>query len=268
MKNKYDIRFIIFAVTFTLACLTVSTNRINGYFGYSTTDLLLVKYAVVFCCVFAVTMLNKRNAEKMVNYTCIFNTLLVFLMIFDFYIFNISGTEEYYRMWWICIIFIANAGFFSALALRSGNDFFKLSKRYWLGFTPIYFATFLIVFLRLNTEYFSVNFEIGKGLFSYTDYMISNFHNNTWPVFDLAGNIAFFIPVVFMIKSIFTRLNDIAVLTIGLALPFIIEGYQFIFKCGAVDIDDIITNCSGILIGFAFAQIIKKYTEKRQQYRI
>ncbi|MCM1286614.1 MAG: VanZ family protein [Acetobacter sp.] len=258
MKNKYDIRFIIFAVTFALSCLTVSTNRISGYFGYSTTDILLLKYAVVFCCVFAAALFNKSNAQKMVNFTCICNIAIIFLFIFDFYIFNISGTEEYYRMWWICIIFIANAGFYSGLALCFDSDFFTLSKKYWLGFTPTYFATFLIVFLRLNTKYFSVNFEIGKGLFSYTDYMISNFHSNTWPVFDLAGNIAFFIPVVFMVKSFFTKLNDLTALLVSLTVPFIIEGYQFIFKCGAVDIDDIITNCSGIIIGFIFLQIFKK----------
>lgn len=265
MKNGGKIRFAVFALTFVLSCFTVSTDKIKGYFGYSSTDMLIFKYLIIFCCVLVATVINIKQIKKAVYLTAIFNCIFIFIFLFDYYVTRLSGSIDYYRMWWLSAFYIANAAFYCGLYLCFCDDFYRLSRVFWLGFTPAHFASSLIIFLRLDTSYFSLNTKPGNGLLGQMDYLISHFHGNSWPLFNLVGNVVFFIPAPFIIKAVFPRLKGYAVLIISLIIPFIIEGYQYIFKRGAVDIDDIITNTLGILTGFFISIIFKKIYDNIKQ---
>ena len=46
---------------------------------------------------------------------------------------------------------------------------------------------------------------------------------------------------------------------IGFITPLFVEAYQMIFKCGQVDIDDIVLNFGGFLIAFIVYIAIYKH---------
>ncbi len=259
MTNITDkIKYFIFIVTYTLSCFTVTTNRVTGYFSYKSTDMLIVKFIIVFLFVFASVILNRRNLKYVINYSSIFINILLALFIFDYFITNFSGTDSYYRMWWLSIIYIANAGLYIAFTLVCRNDFEILSKKFWLSFLPTYIFTFLLVFARKPNIYYDVNLKFGNGLLSSVDYLISHFHINTWPLFNFVGNVAFFIPISFILRTLLPKIKNYQIFLIGILIPFCVEGYQYIFKCGSVDIDDIVFNLSGFLIGFLSMHIENK----------
>ncbi|MCH5320480.1 MAG: VanZ family protein, partial [Eubacterium sp.] len=245
------------------SCFTVTTNRITGYFSYTTTDRLIFKFVIVFLFVIATVLLNKNQLNYTINYSSVFINVLLVIFVFDYFVTNFSGTNSYYRMWWLCIIHIANAGLYIGLSLCCKYDFKKLAKKLLLSFLPTYIFTFLLIFARKPNSYFEVNLKLGEGLISSLDYLISHFHGNTWPLFNFVGNIAFFIPIPFFIKAVFPKIKIYQIFFAGLLVPFFVEGYQFIFKCGSVDIDDIVFNVSGFLVGFIALLIENKIHFKK-----
>ncbi len=247
MKIKNLFRFIFFIIVYSASCLTISTNRFSGYFSYTTTINLLAKFCIIFIFVFIAVLINKQNEKQVIAYSSVFINIVLLLYIFDFYVTQISGNNIYYRMWWLSAIFIAQAALFTGGRIMGYNHF---SKKFWLSFLPTYIFTFILIFIRKPFTYFEVNLKIGDGVFSTIDYLISHFKGNTWPLFNLVGNVVYFVPLPFFVKTIFGRLKNSSVLFISLIVPFFIEGYQYILKCGSVDIDDIVLNLSGVIIGF------------------
>lgn len=248
ISNK--IKYIFFVITYILSCLTISTDKFQGYLGYSSTDRLLIKFLLVFLFVLLATTINKKQQERIVEFSGIFLNVLLVFFAFDYFVANISGSENYYKMWWLSIIYIANTALYIGVSVSRQSGFDKLSRKLWLSFLPFYIFSFLIIFARKPNSYFEVNLKFGNGLISYLDYMISHFHGNTWPLFNFVGNVVFFIPIAFLIKAVFPKIKKYQIFIIGLIVPFCVEGYQYIFKCGSVDIDDIVFNISGFTIGF------------------
>lgn len=251
IKRNDKIKYILFIVTYILSCLTISTDQFGGYLGYSDTDKLLIKFALVFFFVLTVTLINRKQQDKITEFSGIFLNVLLLFFLFDYFVTNISGSSSYYRMWWLSTIFIANAGLYIGLSVSRQENFKRISRRFWLSFLPTYIVSFLLVFARRPNTYFEVNLKFGNGLISYLDYMISHFHGNTWPLFNFVGNVVFFIPISFLLKAVFTKIKPYQIFMIGIIAPFCVEGYQYIFKCGSVDIDDIVFNLTGFIAGFA-----------------
>lgn len=247
MIKKQNILFAFFIIAYTISCLTISSNQFGGFFSYTTTLNLIVKFIFIFVLVFIATAINKCNEKKVVNYTAVALNAILCLYLFDYYFTNISGSEMYYRMWWLSAIFIAQGAYFIAAKIAGYKNF---AKKFWISFLPTYLCSFIIIFLRKPFTYFSVNLKLGNGVLSTADYLISHISGNTWPLFNLVGNIIFFIPIPFFIKILFHNLKNYQIFLISAVLPYFIEGYQYIFRCGDVDIDDILLNTTGLIIGF------------------
>ncbi|MCC8073430.1 MAG: VanZ family protein [Clostridiales bacterium] len=258
-RRKNNFLFAIFIITYSLACLTISTNRFGGYFSYSTTPALFVKYALVLVFVFFATVINKNNIEKITKYAFIFMNIILVLFIADNHFFNFSGTEVYYRMLWLSDIYITQFSFYIGLfAVIKKESFNKYSRKFWLAVTPTYIYSFAYIFIREPNTYLYTNFKLGQGLLSEFDYLKSHFIGNVWPVFNLVGNIVFFTPVAHLLHALFPKMKKIFIILIGILIPFLIEGYQYVLKCGSVDIDDIFLNESGFIIGFVLMIIEQK----------
>ena len=65
ISNK--IKYIFFVITYILSCLTISTDKFQGYLGYSDTDKLLIKFSLVFLFVLLAAIINKKQQESKVN---------------------------------------------------------------------------------------------------------------------------------------------------------------------------------------------------------
>ncbi len=74
-------------------------------------------------------------------------------------------------------------------------------------------------------------------------------------------NVAVFVPIGFFVakqKSLKTWKGWLATICLGMGLSLVIEILQFIFKKGTCEIDDVINNTLGCLIGILVAYMIKK----------
>lgn len=77
---------------------------------------------------------------------------------------------------------------------------------------------------------------------------------------NLVANIVTFMPLGFFVALLFKRFNNIIIMAQFSILTILsIELIQFIFNVGVFDIDDIILNSLGCIIGFGFYKAIKGF---------
>ncbi len=80
---------------------------------------------------------------------------------------------------------------------------------------------------------------------------------------NLVGNIALFIPIGIIWPSVFKRLNThIKVISAGVGFSLFIELLQIFFYARTTDVDDLILNTTGFLIGYSIFILLKKIKYK------
>jgi glycopeptide antibiotics resistance protein len=68
---------------------------------------------------------------------------------------------------------------------------------------------------------------------------------------NLIGNVVLLIPVGFLAGFIHPRMTWLQSMFVGLVLSSAIEAVQGVFRLGIVDVDDVILNTLGVLVGHA-----------------
>lgn len=261
-KTKRDILFAAFIIFTTFSCLLTSAADGRTIFHYNNFYFQLIKTAVVFVICFTVTLINRINIEKSVSYFSYLTCALALLYFVDNYFFKISGYLSFYRLWWLSLIHMCCVGVYLALLVMRDIDFKSLSNTFFKGYSVLHLVTFVAVFLRPYGNEATTNFSVGKGTIRFIEYLVSH-PNDSEIWFLLVGNIIFFIPIPFIIRNLFPKIKNWQIILFGLILPFFIEGYQLVLKCGDVDIDDIILNFSGFLIGFLAMKLFDKIKDKK-----
>ena len=79
----------------------------------------------------------------------------------------------------------------------------------------------------------------------------------SWVKEMLIGNIVMFLPLGFFLPFVVERLNRRNAFIISLVVPLVVEFLQ-LFVGRSFDIDDLICNFLGIIIGFIIAGMIRK----------
>lgn len=264
VKSKANnIKMILFAAVFSVACFITSKNIQGSIFYYNTLNYQLLKTAAIFILIFFVTILNKKNAEKMNNYVSLYIVAVGIIYFADNYTLQLSGSVTFFRLWWLSLIHIVFLAYYLGLLLIKNIDFNKLSVKALKGYSVLYAVSFIVVFLRPISNNLTTNKTPGQGTLSYINYLIK-YPNDSEILFLVVGNIIFFVPLSFLLQAYFPKIKIYQQLIIGFTIPFIVEGYQYIFRCGDVDIDDIILNFSGFLIGFLFLMLQNKIKNKQQ----
>jgi len=70
-------------------------------------------------------------------------------------------------------------------------------------------------------------------------------------IINVVGNVIVFIPFGLFIPRLFVKSNKLLYMfIISLIIPIIIESIQFLLGVGILDIDDLILNSIGIMIGY------------------
>ena len=100
----------------------------------------------------------------------------------------------------------------------------------------------LVYFLFLSEEYGRTSF----------DQRIYRHRVGFWVAFlNLAGNVIGFLPFGFFLPILSRRLRNGAVVTaLGFGLSLLVESIQLVFKVGCFDVDDLILNTLGVLLGY------------------
>lgn len=250
---------LFFAITFVLACFTTNSDRLPSYLSDKGTVMIFTKYILIFIFVAFATIINKDSSKFISKYAPTVTVIITAILIFDYYVTQLSGSQFLFRVWWIGAIFVAEASLFitaTALKIKNYKRFFEY---FWIGFTPIYLFLFFLCFIRTPfADNMTTNFTIGKGTFLMLKALLNNINVSFEAPLIFFGNLFVFIPIPFILYSVFKIKKDYIIAIFGTLIPFIIEGYQYFFKCGNVDIDDIILNIGGFLIGFLIYILIKK----------
>ncbi len=101
--------------------------------------------------------------------------------------------------------------------------------------------------IRITASFASVNLIPLKSILFYLG------GQPTWQIAmkNLLGNIILFTPLGFLLPLIFVKINKLPqIIIIALIFSFSIETTQIMFGLGSWDIDDIILNTMGAVIGF------------------
>lgn len=120
------------------------------------------------------------------------------------------------------------------------------------GYTVFLF--FFTVFSRLPVDFF--RFEL-IPLHSYYEAVVNN---NLSILLDSLLNIALFIPMGFLAKMKFHTLKHIWVY--GMLTSLLIEVLQLILRRGYFEVDDIINNTVGFILGSILCRVAVKLQEK------
>jgi glycopeptide antibiotics resistance protein len=70
-------------------------------------------------------------------------------------------------------------------------------------------------------------------------------------VINLVGNVVLLVPVGYLAAAIQPRMTWKGSMATGLAVSFTIEAIQGVFRLGIFDVDDIILNTLGVMVGHA-----------------
>lgn len=116
-----------------------------------------------------------------------------------------------------------------------------------------------IIFRDLNLVPLRRTISAWQEISYYDEASRINFYSN------LYGNIALFIPIPFILISIFKFQRKITVIVAAFLISVLIEIVQFIFKLGVADIDDVILNTLGACIGLLGYFILQKIQTRYKQ---
>jgi glycopeptide antibiotics resistance protein len=98
------------------------------------------------------------------------------------------------------------------------------------------------------------NFVPFKSIFFYL------FGNQGWMIvgLNIGGNIALLVPVGFLVPLIYKEMNWKKSLVLAVAVGLAFEVTQVVLQVGIFDIDDVILNGLGVMIGYWVFKILAK----------
>ncbi len=127
-------------------------------------------------------------------------------------------------------------------------------------FKYIIFAIYVLIVLKLTVfrETTLAARQINMTLF--VDLIKVYKTGTTWQFIRLfVGNIIWFVPWGFLIPMMIKKSNFIFVFLSGFAFSFVIEALQFTFKKGLFELDDLILNTLGAIIGYCLYLLAMKF---------
>lgn len=147
----------------------------------------------------------------------------------------------------------------------------KLQKTGWVLFiwyliALVYFMFFAESFGRtgnVQAEY-AYNLELFKEIRRFIVYR----EQLGWKavILNLGGNVAGFMPFGFMLPIVSRRSRRwYNTFLLGFFLSFCIEITQLVFKVGSFDVDDLLLNTIGGILGFASYKVVQKVRIRRKR---
>lgn len=268
-QKRNTVEKIIFSFIYSLCCMLMSSDKLPIMFGcHDSSYYIYFKLVLCFSATFMATISFKNIAEYIGKYVLISNIVVTILFTFDYYVTQISGSQFLFRVWWIVAIMMSALGVFIGMTANHKDiDYQKFFKKFMISVAPLYLVTFFICFMRKPADNITTNFKLFKGTFDLLPYIIKNAGVDFEAPLIFLGNIFIFTPVPIILKGIWSKIKTPYSLLIGFILPLFAEGYQYIFKCGNVDIDDIVMNWAGYGIGIILILIISKYLLNKKDNR-
>lgn len=96
-------------------------------------------------------------------------------------------------------------------------------------------------------------------------YVLSVRAINDWFFKNLICNVLMFMPFGFLVPFFIKNKKLILVLLYGIIVSIIIEFVQWITKFGIVDVDDVILNIVGIVIGYGLFRLFTMFVQNKEE---
>ena len=114
------------------------------------------------------------------------------------------------------------------------------------------------IFYNFNENPFTGIFDFSYN-FIPTIYkiIIGNYALGDWVKTMIVGNLLMFIPMVILLSLCFKNINKKNIFKYAILIPFTIEVLQFVVG-RSFDIDDLVMNFLGIVIGYFIVELVKK----------
>ncbi|MCD4761874.1 VanZ family protein [bacterium] len=143
-----------------------------------------------------------------------------------------------------------------------------MKKKYLIVIIILYLAILieLIVFKYPTGMTFSI---ANANLIPFKTILVYFSGEPTWKIAirNLLGNIVVLVPLGFLLAAMYQRLKWNRALLAGLFTGVVLELLQVIFKSGVFDIDDIILNFLGVIIGYLVFIFLVKFYNIFTKYR-
>lgn len=138
----------------------------------------------------------------------------------------------------------------------------NLIKWFWIGSCPLYFSTLLyVVFFsgrRPSASLGAHHIQPRLEPFSMKWYLYRHGHDISSVYLDVIGNIVMFVPFSLFLFIVFGLRKPSYILLLGFLLSVAIEITQYITGVGFPDIDDLIFNTFGAVLGVLIIKGIKR----------
>ena len=263
MNSKHNnLDKILFVIFYLFSMFSMHSDNLSSYWGNNGTPFMFFRFFLIIFLMIIATVMNMYNAEFISQFVPIMTLLITGLLIFDYYVTKISGSQFLYTAIWIAYIIVGLMTLFITYTLVVKAEYAQFYSRFWRAFIPLYIFVFIICFLRKPGETYDLNLQLGQGTFLMLKALINDVHVSFIAPLMFFGNVMIFTPLPFMLSATFKRLSPPIILIIGFLAPFVVEGYQLILKCGQVDIDDIVLNFGGFLIAYFIYLFVNKYRLK------
>ncbi len=254
---------VLFAVLYPFFMISSSFSVKNFYFGFHSIYFIYLRYIIIFIFMFMLMYLNRDNKRLITEYIPIMLIAVSLGIYIEYFITRRYLYNYAYLLWTGVVLSITNAGVFLGATAFVKEEYKKFYKRFWHAYIIIYILIIYVSFIREpNWIPLTINLRFGNGTLKFFKAVFNDPANNMYTSLVCFGNIFILLPFPFIISSI-KRLNVPLTLIIGILLPLLFEGYQYVFKCGNVDVDDVFLNYSGYLIGMAIENRI--YSKKLKQ---
>jgi glycopeptide antibiotics resistance protein len=82
-------------------------------------------------------------------------------------------------------------------------------------------------------------------------------------ILNLVGNVALLAPIGFLVPLVFREMTWRTSLALAAAVGLAIEGLEVVFRVGIFDIDDVILNGLGVMLGYGASRVLVKRPRHR-----
>lgn len=265
---KYSLRFIFCIIFFCATSLLFDTWNEFFLFHYSEKGFYVKLLFAVFGVLFSsyAVCVNEKSCEFIKFSSGAFTIVFFVLFFVDMKTFNLansmpgfsSSLHFTYSFAAFCSLY---AGAWAATQrVRCYSSFYSFFKVYTYYFTAVFLlVTVLMAFVyRTHGDQTGVNLIPFKGEIKVSLYYLSS--GQPLLAKRSLSNILFFVPVAPILYNLIEKDKSAAYIIVPVCLSATIEILQRVLACGECDIDDVILNTIGSLIGLLLCNIFLKKT--------
>ncbi len=113
---------------------------------------------------------------------------------------------------------------------------------------------------------FKYGFRTGLGSLNFIPFQFIKYPTDTM-FKNIFGNIVFFVPFGLLFPLMFCKMNTWKTILAGFILSLLFEITQYVTDTGGADVDDLILNTCGVILGALFFLMLRKYINAEVRLR-